>query len=290
MWRDGLSKGPDGVCRQIPQRAVWTSGVWITKEGRARRRWYNLSTRKWSWDEDPLPYVFRENRVGLHLDGWISIERALALAWRKRAPDSSSRVLAFEPLSKDNVRWMEEETDEGKGSDGGRETWRPLRWYCGAVRCDTRYEISNKGRLRSPHSGEVTGGFWFADRRFAAVKGAGLVDITSASGFGREPVPLYLAQAVDALLAGAHPRDLAAAALVQESTAWCYFSRAAQQLALCDLQRLIPPLISKRLWKALLALRGTPVLGASLKELAQALPFEVPFEQLRLARLVLARS
>ena len=288
MWRDGLSKGPDGVCRQIPQRAVWISGVWITKEGRARRRWYNLSTRKWHWDEDPLPYVFREDRMGLHVDRWVSIERAIALAWCKRAADSSSRILAFEPLSADNMRWAEEETGEAERESG--EAWRPLRWYCGAVRCDSRYELSNKGRLRSPHNGLVTRGFWFAERRWAAVKGAGLIDLTSASGFGREPVPPYLAQAADALLAGAHPRDLAAAALVQESTAWTYFCRAAEQLAVCDLQRLIPPLISKRLWKALLALRGTPVLGASLKELAQALPFEVPFEQLRLARLVVARS
>ena len=283
-------KGPDGVCRQIPQRVVWSSGVFITKEGRARRRWYNLSTRKWSWDADPLPYAFSANRVGLHVDGWISIERAIALAWRRRLPDSSTRVLAWEPLSADNMRWAEEETGEAEGSDGGRETWRPLRWYCGAVRCDTRYEISNKGRLRSPHSGEVTGGFWFADRRFAAVKGAGLVDITSASGFGREPVPPYLAQAVDALLAGAHPRDLAAAALVEESTAWTYFCRAAQQLALCDLQRLVPRLVSKKLWRALQALRGRAVLGASLKELADALEFEVPLSELRLARMAIVGS
>ena len=287
MWRDGLSKGPDGVCRQIPQRAVWTSGVWITKEGRARRRWYNLSTRTWHWDPDLLPYVFREDRVGLHVDGWISIERAIALAWRRRAPDSSSRVLAFEPLSADNMRWAQEETE---GFDEGREAWRPLRWHCGAVRCDPRYLISNRGRLRSPHSGEITRGFWFADRRWAAVKGAGLVDLSSASGFGRTPLPAYLAQAADALLAGAHPRDLAAAALVQESTAWTYFCRAAEQLAVCDLQRLVPALVSKELWRTLQALRGTPVLGASLKELADALQFVRPFGQLRLARMAVVRS
>ena len=58
----------------------------------------------------------------------------------------------------------------------------------------------------------------------------------------------------------------------------------------CDLQRRAPALVSKQLWRALRALRGNPVLGASLKELAEALPFEVPLSELRLARMAIVRS
>ena len=86
-WRDGLVRGPDGACRQIPQQHTWRSVVFITKDGTARRRYWNPISQAWSWDAEavPLAYDRDRERLGLHLDGhWVSIARAVLLAWSAR--------------------------------------------------------------------------------------------------------------------------------------------------------------------------------------------------------------
>ena len=93
-WPDGLVRGPDGPCRQIPQPFTWSSVVMITRDGTARRRHYNAATREWIFDADPLLMAFDANgdRLGYHLASghlsahWVSWERAVLLAWAHRHP------------------------------------------------------------------------------------------------------------------------------------------------------------------------------------------------------------
>eukprot|EP00966_Prymnesium_polylepis_P125563 2902826-Prymnesium_polylepis.1 len=57
------------------------------------------------------------------------------------------------------------------------------------------------------------------------------------------------------------------------------------------LRRVVPPLVGQRLWRALVALQGRPVLGGSLTEVAEALTkrdkglANVDMSALRLARM-----
>ena len=39
-WKPGVVKSPDGNAREIVQLNVWTSSLWITKDGQMRRRFY----------------------------------------------------------------------------------------------------------------------------------------------------------------------------------------------------------------------------------------------------------
>lgn len=300
-WQDGIERNPDGVVRQIPQRHAWSSGVWITRRGIARRRFYNRASKTWHWDDEPCPLVVNEDTLGLHLDWWISIERAIALAWVRRAPESSSHVTG-EALHAKHIAWaINEADDEGAPLPG--ETWRPLNWSCGAVRCDRRYQISSDGWLRSPYTGKVTRGFWFDHRRWAAVKGAGLVDLAAAAR--RRPaavqLPPAIGQALDALALGYTPANLAEAALIEVGTAWSYFCRAAQHVPRAELRHLTPALVSGDLWRALARMRGDPVVGGPLLALMEAVRRALPSDgefrrsehqmaQLRLARMSIAVS
>jgi hypothetical protein len=110
---------------------------------------------------------------------------------------------------------------EGPTREG--ETWHQRKgahsWRCGVVHCgDAGYEISNRGRLKSPR--DVTSGFYFDDRRWAAVKGCGLVDLTTCARLRKNVVYLPPANkhATDALDSGHKPSDLAKASGV--CTAW----------------------------------------------------------------------
>ena len=89
------------------------------------------------------------------------------------------------------------------------------------------------------------------------------------------------------------PVDLARAALIASSTAWTYFCRAAEHVAARDLARLVPALVPRELWNALLAWRGREVLGGPLTELRSVLQRElrvrVRMHELRLARLAVVR-
>ena len=53
-WRDGLERGPDGPARQVPTRHVWNSTVWVTKDGTARRRFFNPISGEWNWAPEML--------------------------------------------------------------------------------------------------------------------------------------------------------------------------------------------------------------------------------------------
>ena len=91
-WPDGVEEGPDGAARELPQRHVWASAVWITQDGVARRRWFNVVAKTWRWDDAPLPFVFEDGRLGLVLGSFISLERAIATAWLHRHPISGPAV------------------------------------------------------------------------------------------------------------------------------------------------------------------------------------------------------
>ena len=294
-WPDGVERGPDNsVYRQLPESSVWSSAVWISNGGVARRRYYNPMTSKWTW-EDPLPLTLSEDgRVGLLVHHWMSLERAVAMAWRCRAPDSKPgvHVLPDKPCRARFVRWDEEEESEDPGSIPG-EKWKPLEWFCGIVRCNKRYQISNFGRLKSPLTGFVTRGHFYDGQRWAACKDAGLVQLDTAAKLLENVIylPPYLAQARQALITGHTPAELAALG-VEDSTAWNYFCRAAETVSTSELLRLVPKLVPGDLWKALQQIKDER-LGGPLKELFRALQTKIPhldeasMSQLRLARLAL---
>jgi hypothetical protein len=200
------------------------------------------------------------------------------------------------------LRWdVPEDSDEADASVDGAELWYPMKgaraWRCGVVSCsDAGYAISDRGRLKSP-SGDITSGFHFDGRRWAAVKGCGLVDLTTCARLRKNVVylPPAIKHAADALGSGHTPTDLAQASDVQLGTAWSYFTRAAQHLDARTLSRVVPPLVGPRMWAVLMNMRQSrdPRLGGTLTELMEvctegtpgAVARDYPMEKLRLARL-----
>ena len=95
QWLDGLEKNEDGLVRQVPQRSgVWSSSLWITRNGEARRKLYNSVAHAWTWEEEPMPMVMDDRgRFGFHLDNnFTSVARAVALAWLMREAESTNYV------------------------------------------------------------------------------------------------------------------------------------------------------------------------------------------------------
>ena len=289
-WPDGLVDSPDGKARLVPQKEPqWSSAVFVTADGIARRRWVNLVTKKWNWDADALTIVLDESgRPGYYLEWWMSLERVIALAWLYRAPDSSNVVeekieveLVKRRKTSDEedgglharrLEWAESEEPDNEGDERIEgEKWKALSWWCGVIKCDSRYKISTQGRLKSPYTGRVTRGFAYDGRRRAHCIGAGLVDLTTASGQRSNVIALQpsIHHARQALLAGRTPEELASAAGIAVGTAWTYFARAAETVAPGELQRLVPKLVSADLWPALVTLRGDPRLGGSLNSLVE---------------------
>ena len=271
-WSPGLISGPDGEkMREIPQKNVWTSSVFITKRGIARRRHYNTITHTWNWAENNLELVEdEEGRLGYHLEWWISIDRCIALAWVRRHPDSTNKIhveAGKEPHPK-NISWaINEESESTKPLEN--ETWKPLNWRVGAVKCSQDYKISSHGRLMAPN-GEVTRGFYFNKKRWAAAD-AGLVDLHTAARI--VPNVIYLAPRIkmahDCLSSGFSPIDLAEVASIEESTAWSYFSQAVVYLKGSERRRLGSKLVSVDLWAVLTVMKANrqPVLGGTLTAL-----------------------
>ena len=186
IWPHGLERGPDGPCRELPQRFTWTSSCWCTKDGVVRRRYYNSRTGVWTWAEQPLEMVINdEGRPGYYFHWWLPIDRCICLAWCHRHEDSKNMTYhtngkAF--IAK-YLRWEKPDTNAEEGEIEG-EVWKPLKgvfsWNCGIVKCDSRYMISSKGRLMDP-DGAVTRGFYYDGRRWAACRGAGLIDLTTCA-------------------------------------------------------------------------------------------------------------
>ena len=308
-WREGLVTSPDGPAREIPQKHAYSRALFVTRDGAARARIYNFVSQTWSWEEPVEPTMHEDGRMGLRdnaIGHWVPIEVAIALAWRKREPDTPMRayVLDGRPCEARYIRWEAEDETQDEQQPMTGESFKSLKWKVGLIACDGRgYKISNRGRLMAPDS-SITRGSYFNDRMWAAVKGVGLVDVTTAARL-RPPiinVPPAVASAADALYNGVSPEEYASDAGIQEGTAWSYFTRAALVLPKDRLREVTRDLVSKDLWRLLKRMddEEDPLLGGSLKDLMEAVlddlssrgefrNSEFQFEQLRLARSCLAK-
>ena len=266
-WRDGLETTPDGdLARQIPQH-VWSSSMWITKDGNAFRVYRNPVDGSQSWVRLYPALDAHEERLGLYLPSWTSLEHAIALAWRRRLPGSRAHVRVVDsrqPPHATNVRWGHEEEVVPEPSHLQGEKWSPLRWSCGLAKCSKQYEISSFGRLRNPR-GEATAGFFYKGSRWAACRGAGLVNLSAAAHLQNRT--LFLApremRAYQALTSGLTPPQYAVAANLPETLAWTYCACAAMHVR--DAQKLV----ARDLCAELLMMRDLrdPLLGGKLTEL-----------------------
>ena len=307
-WREGLVTSPDGPAREIPQKHAYSRSLFITRDGAARARIYNFVSQTWSWEDDPVePTMHEDGRMGLRdnaIGHWVPIEVAIALAWRKREPDTPMRAYVLEgrPCEAKYIRWVEEDESEDPQEPMPGETFKPLKWRVGLIQCDGRgYKLSTKGRLMA-QDGSITSGFYYDDRMWAAVKGVGLVDLLRPAKL-RPPIinlPPAVVSAADAMYNGVSPEDYASdAGGIQLGTAWSYFTRAALVLPKDRLREVTRDLVSHDLWR-LLKEEEDPVLGGSLTDLMSAVQEELSsrgefmnsdyqFEQLRLARSCLAK-
>jgi hypothetical protein len=138
-----------------------------------------------------------------------------------RAEESASAIYNARPAEAIHAKHLSWDVSEQHSSESPireGETWHQLKgahsWRCGVVHCgEAGYEISNRGRLKSP-SGDVTSGFYFDGRRWAAVKGSGLVDLTTCARLRKNVVylPPAIKHSTDALGSG---HNLAKASGVQ---------------------------------------------------------------------------
>ena len=308
-WPDGFVKGPDGPCRQMPQRHTWMSVVMICKDGTARRRYYDPIQRQWRFDEQPmnLAYDATQERLGYFHDGcWVSLERAVLLAWAYRHPLSPGSIgedgIELVDAKKTSRRlpfaWKIGEAPEKQEAIPG-ETWKPLRWSIGLYPVPAGYQISSEGRLRNPH-GKTTRGLYYKGDRWAAVHGGVLVNLTVAAGLRRNDVDLTPAlwTAAEALGTGETPEMLAHAQVVQTSTAWNRFVRVAPFFPKGDLKQRVSQLVARDLWRllekmvknreAIVSGALTELMSEALRRLGRGGEFrrsEYQWEQLRLARL-----
>ena len=290
-WNDGIEETPGGMAREIVQPNVWSSSVWITPVGEAFRRYYNPISKAWTWEAMQIAFNPDQTRIGIHLaSGWMSSEQAIATAWLHRAPNSREGVVVLDPAEPDvrNLAWGDPDPLPEEGDFEG-ETWTNLRWMCGQVRCDNRYQISSHGRLRSPYTGKITRGFAARGTRWAACKGAGLVDLMQAAGLIRAekhvPERVYLAYC--AVSSSTPVAEHARRHALSLKTAWMYYALAAPLVHEREVYG--KPLVSPDLWRVLTSMRGNPVLGGKLSELhpevVQRLGGDVSFEELRFARI-----
>ena len=224
----------------------------------------------------------------------MSVETAIATAWLRRAPGSKARVKILDPIQPihvSNLEWGEPETDPEESGSLDGETWSHLDWDIGLVTCDDRYLISSRGRLYSPHSKSITRGFAAYGTRWAACKGAGLVNLYAASGLIRDDIvlPDRVYAAYESLVRGIPVNQHAEKQGIRIKQAWTYFQQAAQHVS--DPDRLGKSLVDSDVWSALETLRDDPVLGGKLKPLhehvVQLLGRDISFDQLRFARVCL---
>jgi hypothetical protein len=291
-WEDGLEYGPDGLqFRQIVQPDVWTSSVWISEEGEAYRRHYNTESKEWNWEE--MPYTLdkeTQTRIGVHLQtGWMSVETAIATAWRYRCPNSRSYVRISDPGNPNaqTLAWGEEELYPEEGTFTG-EKWTPLRWHCGIVACNKSYQISTCGRLKSPHTGVMTRGFAAHGSRWAACKGSGLVNLLQAANLvaAEKRVPPRVYMAYRSLCSGLQAREHARRTVLTEKVAWDYYNLAAPLVH--NLRVVGKKMVNPSLWNTLEGMKGDPLLGGKLSDLHPEVELllgrEISMEELRFAR------
>jgi len=307
MWRRGICSGPDGDVRQIPTKYSWNMSYWVNTHGTIRKRFWNASTQKWHWDSDAMQLVEETTghgnltgRLGIILENsFKSVEMCIALAWLPRREGSKAHIVLQDnmPLEKRYLHW----------SDGGEcvdespingENFKPLtNWRCGCVPIPQGYEISNFGRLR--YHGEVTSGFVFDETRLASVPQCGLVDLYAAAKIRRVlDIAPRIKTALDCLLSGHSPEDLAACLLVTVDTAWQYCWDAARHMPPAKIRTVAYGIVSHDLLKLLREMFDTfhPLVGGRLKDLMADVhgrlpsnsPFfksETQFAQLRFAKM-----
>ena len=144
-------------------------------------------------------------------------------------------------------------------------------------------------------------GFLAFGRRWAAAN-CGLIDLTTASGRRKHSLDVkpVIRQAADCFCSGETPEQYAIDTGVEVGSAWTYFCQAAAKVHPEDVKKLVPPLISRDLWKVLKKLHraGDPILGGKLNDLLVRVDQELPvgcefrrseqqIAQLRLGRLAL---
>ena len=297
-WKDGVERSPGGNARQIPQRFVWSSSIWITKEGACYRKFYNPITEEWTWEEDMVEFIEDETgRLGLNLPYFIPIDTLICMAWRSRVPYSQTKVYVREDRDAvaNHLRWEEEviEEQEQETEESYRdEEWRPLAHKCGIVKCDSRYQLSNYGRLKNRH-GEITRGFWCYGFWWAAVRNCGLLNITEACS-RRKELQDHVLDTRNMMMTGYTPEEHSLEKGVKETTSWAHFNKASQFIKGHELRKVAEALVDPDLWRVLLRMkrRENPILGGPLKELMHKILEKIPefeeeeysYDQLRMAR------
>lgn len=296
-WKAGLEHTPSGKAREIPQKHVWSSGIFITKDGSIHRRFFNKITGKWRWERRMEFVEDGDGRQGLHLPNFIPVETLICMAWRRRSPESVTQTRVVEgryPVAK-YLRWIEEANEDHL--QYMNEEWKPLKWKCGMVPCSSRYEISNYSRLKDP-DGNITRGHWCYGHQWAAVKGCGLVNLTQSSRGRREAfIESHILDAANMLMTGHTPRQHSHEKDVAEQTSWNYFTKAAKFIGGVDLRRMVEGIVDAKLWRILKRMkrRDDPLLGGKLIPLYEEIKSEYEefstvrysWEQLRLARMSL---
>ena len=115
-WKDGLVHSPDGFARQIPEEVYWASGLFITRDGCCRRRYWDCVLHLWKWEEEAKEVDVNEmGTIGFHIQdmGFVSMQRAICLAHRHRHPDSKNRVYCrSDELRSSTVNWDLEESNK----------------------------------------------------------------------------------------------------------------------------------------------------------------------------------
>ena len=166
-----------------------------------------------------------DERMGYVVEHWISMERAIAMAWLHRHPDGTRTVIEDEIELVGSKRktmpiaWKlgERMRKEPPSLDG--ERFKPLKWRNGLCPVPPGYQISNYGRLMNPN-GRATRGLYFDGSRWAAVRNCGLVNLTVAARLKRDEIVLSasMSLAINALATGRTPSDLQQVAEVTEAT------------------------------------------------------------------------
>ena len=299
-WTDGIERAPDKKhVREIPQRFTWSSSLWTSQYGDIWRRTFNPISNEWSWTDKPSLVLDESGRQGLHLPHFLSVETLICMAWRRRTPDTPTKVYwqnVDQPVTAHNLCWKEEDDSDEPARLPG-ETWRPIKCKIGFVPCgDSRYQISNFARLKNPEN-HITSGFWWDGRYWASIKNCGLLDLTSCARGWRtlDGIPGSIEQAMNALACGVEPADFADHRGIKETSAWSSYTKAAQHLRPSELRKACQEIVMPKLWRVLSQLKGEEnvILGESLTDLLEEVDERLPgfakhelrFEQLRLARM-----
>ena len=255
----------------IPQRATWSSALFITRDGVARRRYYDFVKQRFYWDAETAPLVYDADgtRVGLTIQNWWTpLETCVLMAWKHRQPGTDAHFVLDD---EGRPKWKHGDDGEEEGDIKG-ETWRRLRMRVGCIPIDAAHKISSEGRLQSP-SGAVTRGFFCYARFWAAADHGFLIDLTTASGLHPLTLRPRLREALECMLSGESPDEFADATAVQLSTAWSNFNTAlcqsAQHVDKEDLLQIARDLVPRDMWKLLRSMErdGDPVLSGPLSEL-----------------------